>query len=212
MFRVQATCATGFAAALLLCAGNPVLGFNPQPEPPANQWGIEGFIDMTALIAEPTGTAMPFGLDSEIIGDEQVDFHAAIKASFIGQDTDGDLMLDDGIYAATTEFFELSLGDTVWSHTMFTRDFDFQLQRGVVTDVRGVFTETGNDHPDLAYMFQASPGAWVATDERFEDNLGTISGSYTLRDGVVVVPEPASIITWSLIILILFGIVTWRSR
>ena len=177
MFRVQTTCATGIVVAVLLCAGSPAVGFNPQPEPPANQWGVEGFIDMTALTTAPTGAAMPFGVDSEIIGDDHVDFHAGIRASFIASDNDGDLKPDDGVYTATTGFFDVFVGDTRWSHTMFTRDFDFQLQRGVVTGVRGVFP--------------ASPGEWVATDERFGDNLGTISGTHALRDSVV--PEPSSL-------------------
>jgi hypothetical protein len=191
MFRVQVTCAAGIGVAVLLCVGNPALGFNPQPEPPANQWGVEGFIDLTALTAAPTSAAMPFGVAPEIIGDDQVDFHGGIRASFIAPDNDGDLKPDDGVYTATTEFFDLVVGDTQWSHTMIVRDFDFQLQGGVITGVRGVITPTDIAHPDLEFMFPASPGEWVATDERYGVNLGTISGTYALRDAVV--PEPSTL-------------------
>ena len=95
MFRVQNICIAGLVVVVQLC-GDSAVGFNPQPEPPANQWGIEGFIDMTALKTAPTGSTVPFGLDSEIIGDGLVDFSAGIKASFIAPDDDGDLKPDDG--------------------------------------------------------------------------------------------------------------------
>lgn len=186
MFRVQNTCIIGIVVLVLLCVGDSAVGFNPQPEPPANQWGIEGFIDMTALKTAPTGSTVPFGVDSEIIGDDLVDFHAGIRASFIAPDDDGDLKPDDGLYAATTEFFDVVIGDTQWSHTIISRDFDLQLDRGVVTSVRCVISGTLREHPDLEFTLASSFGNWIATDERYGDNLGTISGTYALRDAIVL--------------------------
>jgi len=174
---------------ILLWTAGSALGFNPQPEPPGDQWwGIEGFIDMTALTIEATGDATPFGLDPMIISDDQIDFHAGIIAGFIALDNDGDLKPDDGTYEASTRFFDVSIGDTHWDDSMFTNEFDFQLQAGIVTGVSGHFTYTMPSHPDLQFMFPSSPGQWVALDERNGNNLGTVSGTYTLRDAVVPVP------------------------
>jgi len=117
-FNTKCASFTVITAILLWTAGS-AFAFNPQPEPPAEQWGIEGFIDMTALTIEATGDAIPFGLDPAIIGDDQIDFHAGIIASFIAPDNDGDLKPDDGIYRASTRFFDVSIGDTHWDNSMF---------------------------------------------------------------------------------------------
>ena len=52
--------------------------------------------------------------------------------------------------------------------------------------MRCVITNTTHAHPDLEFIFASSPGNWVATDERYGDNLGTISGTYALRDAIVL--------------------------
>lgn len=210
MSRVQTTCVIGIAVAILLSARGPAVGFNPQPEPPADQWGVQGFIDMTALTATPTNGIMPFGLDPGIIGDGQVDFRAGIRASFTAPDNDGDLKPDDGTFMATTQFFDLTIGDTQWSHTMLVPEFKFQLKSGLVTGLSGIYTDTLIAHPDLEFMFPASPGQWIATDERFGDNRGTISGSYTLRDAEV--PEPASLAVFGGMSMLLIGLGLYRRR
>ena len=186
LFRFHTTCVfVVFTAAVLLCTGSPVVAWNPQPEPPADSWKVEGFIDMTALEIMPTGTANPFGVDEAIIGDSEVDFHVGVIATFTAPDHDGDLKPDDGFYTATTRFFDVFIGNTHWDETMFSRDLGFQVQGRLVTGVRGVVCGTDHSQPDLEFMFPASPGAWLAIDERDGNNLGTISGSYVLRDGVV---------------------------
>jgi hypothetical protein len=202
MNHVNTKCAycTVITAILLWTVGS-ALAFNPQPEPPAEQWGIEGFIDMTALTIASAGDAIPFGLDPTIIGDDQIDFHAGIIASFIAPDNDGDLKPDDGIYMASTQFFDVFIGDTHWDHTLLAQDFDFQLQGGIVAGVSGWITDTMPSHPDLQFMFPSSPGEWMALDERDGNNLGTVSGTYTLRNAVV--PEPSSLSLFGIGLLML---------
>lgn len=190
MNHVNTKCAScTVITAILLWTVGSALAFNPQPEPPADQWGIEGFVDMTALTIASTGDAVPFGLDPTIIVDDQIDFNAAIIASFIAPDNDGDLKPDDGIYRASTRFFNVFIGDTHWEKSMFANDFDFQLQGGIVTGMSGWITETMPSHPDLQFMLPSSPGEWMALDERNGNNLGTVSGTYTLRTAVVPVPS-----------------------
>ncbi len=176
-----------FSVAVLLCDCSPAVGFNPQPEPPANTWKVEGYIDMRPLeIIPTTDSAQPFSVDDSIIGDIEVKFHAAIIATFTAADHDGDLKPDDGFYRPTMRFFDVFIGNTHWDETMPSGDLEFQVQGGLVSGVRGTYTDTMPSHPDLKFMFPDSPGAWIATDERDGNNLGTISGSYALRDSVVV--------------------------
>ena len=47
--------------------------------------------------------------------------------------------------------------------------------------MRGIYTITMPSHPDLEFMFLASPGTWVEKDDRYRNNVGTISGKYVLR-------------------------------
>jgi hypothetical protein len=175
--------------AILLWTVGSTLAFNPQSEPPGDQWRIEGFIEMTALATVPTGDAIPFGLDPTIISDGQSDFYAGIIANFTAPDSDGDHKPDDGFYRASTQFFNVSIGDTHWDHTLFTQDFNFQLQGGLVTGVSNWLTDTMPSHPDLHFMFPSSPGEWMALDERNGINLGRVSGTYTLRNAVVPVND-----------------------
>ncbi len=173
-------------AILLFSVNNSVVAFNPQLEPPGDVWLVEGFINMTALEISPTGAAMPFGVDRTIIGDNQIDFRVGIIARFTATDNTGDGKPDDGIYTPEMEHFRVQVGNTGWDETMPNHNLKFQVQRGMVTDVSVILTVTMPSHPDLEFMFSASPGAWVAKDERDEDNVGTISGSYALRDGEVI--------------------------
>ena len=203
MNHVNTTCAScTVITAILLWAVGSAFAFNPQPEPPADQWGIEGFIDMTALTVASTGDAVPFGLDPMIIGDDQIDFYAGIIASFIAPDNDGDLKPDDGIYMASTQFFDVFIGDTHWDHTLLTQDFDFQLQGGIVTGVGGMITNTMPGHPDLQFMLPTSPGQWVALDERNGNNLGTVSGTYALRNAVIPAPSSLSLVGIGILMVI----------
>jgi hypothetical protein len=71
---------------------------------------------------------------------------------------------------------------------------EFQIQSGLVTGVRVLLTDTMPSHPDLEFMFPASPGAWIATDERDGDNIGIISGSYALTDGEVTDKPQISVV------------------
>lgn len=173
-------------AILLFSVNNSVVAFNPQLEPQSDTWLVEGFINMTALEISPTGAAMPFGVDRTIIGDNQIDFRVGIIARFTAADSTGDGKPDDGTYTPKIERFRVQIGNTGWDETMPNHNLNFQVQRGAVTGVSVMLTETMPSHPDLEFMFPASPGTWVAKDERDEDNVGTIFGSYALRDGEVI--------------------------
>lgn len=179
------------AAAAVLFASRPAAAFNPQPEPPGDRWRVEGYIDMTAREIDPADTLTPFGVEPTIINDDEVDFHAGIIATFTAVDNTGDGSPDDGLYTPTMEYFYVQIGDTNWDATMPYRDLQFGVEAGLVASVQVVVTYT-TPHPDLAIFPPASPGTWLATDARGSVNLGTISGVYTLRDGVV--PEPGTIL------------------
>ena len=83
------------------------------------------------------------------------------------------------------------IGNTNWDQTMPNSGLLFQVADGLVSGVSVRVTDTMPAHPDLQFMFPASPGAWQALDERNGDNVGTIAGTYELRDGTV--PEPGAL-------------------
>ncbi len=193
-FHFSKNRATGLivAVAVLVCASRPVVAFNPQPEPPADTWNVQGFVDMTALTSVPTGAANPFNVDPTLIGDGLVDFHGGVIATFIAPTNAFTGKPEDGTYYPTMEYFRLQIGNTSWDETMIPAEsVEFQLQGGLVTGVSAVITITLLEHPDLEFFLPRSPGTWLATDDRNGVNLGTIFGNYDLRDGVV--PEPGSL-------------------
>ena len=196
MFRFREVQSFAAIVIVILLSGisSSALAFNPQPEPPANLWRVEGFINMTSLEISPTGDAMPFAVDSTIVGDNIIDFRSGIIAKFTAPDNTGGGIPDDGTYTAEIEYFQVQIGDTGWDETMPTQNLEFQIQGGLVTGVRAVITETMPAHPDLEFNFPASPGAWIATDERDGDNIGTISGSYALMDGEVTDKAQISVV------------------
>ena len=186
ILRKVRSCVVVVAAVLLFCISGSAVAFNPQPEPPGDIWRVEGFINMTALEILPTGAAMPFGVDSTIVGDSQIDFRVGVIATFTATDSTGAGTPDDGIYTPDTEYFRVQIGDTSWDETMPSQGLQFQIQGGIITGVSVVITDTMPAHPDLEFMFPASPGKWVATDDRNGDNVGSINGSYALMDGEVI--------------------------
>lgn len=165
--------------------------FNPQPEPPGNRWRIEGFADLLATGMTTTDTVPPFGIDPSIVGDADVDFSAGIIALFDAPDNDGDTRPDDGVYTVDLQYFHVQIGDTIWDHTMPNGGMRLQVEAGMVTGIAVPVTLTMPAHPDLEFMLPTSPGAWTALDERDGVNLGTLEGTYSLRDGTV--PEPATL-------------------
>ncbi|MDY7011212.1 MAG: PEP-CTERM sorting domain-containing protein [Planctomycetota bacterium] len=176
---------------LVVCS--QAVGFNPQPEPPGipqpDNWYVEGFVDMCAQAVDPTSAAMPFGIDPHIVGDAVVDFSAGVIARFDAPSTAYGKPVD-GLYDADFQYFLLRMGDTIWNETMLGT-IQFRVSDGMVDGCSGVITYTIPSHPDLSFALPASPGTWVALDERDEVNLGTVTGTYTLRDGIV--PEPATL-------------------
>ena len=60
-------------------------------------------------------------------------------------------------------------------------------------------------HPDLSLALPASPGTWEALDKRDDANLGTVMGTYELRDGII--PEPMTAC-----LLVLGGLAVIRRR
>lgn len=185
ILRKICSCEVFATAALLFCINGSVLAFNPQPEPPGDIWRIEGFINMTALEILPTGDAIPFGVDSTIVADSQIDFRVGVVATFTATDSTGAGTPDDGIYTLDMEYFRVQIGDTSWDETMPTRGLQLQIQGGIGTGASGILTDTMPAHPDLEFMFPASPGTWVATDDRDGNNVGSINGIYGLVDGEV---------------------------
>ena len=138
------------AAVVLWGAGNSVVAFNPQPEPPADTWNVQGFVDMTALTSVPTGAAHPFHVDPSIIGDGLVDFYGGVIATFVAPTNAFTGKPEDGIYHPDMRYFRLQIGDTNWDEAMIPAEsIAFQLQGGLVVGIRGVLTETLLSHPDL---------------------------------------------------------------
>lgn len=195
-------------ALFLLCICGEAPAFNPQPGSPG-QWRIEGFADLLATDMDMTDTVPPFGLAPVIVGDDMVDFSAAIIAMFDAPDNDGDTRPDDGIYAMDLRYFRVQIGDTSWDEMMPGTDTMLQVQGGIVIGIGMTLTITVDDHPDLMISLPTSPGTWEALDERDGTNLGTVSGTYSLRDGVV--PEPATISVLGLG-LIALAARRWRCR
>ncbi len=96
----------------------------------------------------------------------------------------------------------LRIGDTRWDETMIPAEsIAFELQGGLVIGISGMVTITRPEHPDLGFFLPRSPGTWVATDDRDGVNLGTISGNYELRDGVVPEPGTLALVLTSTLIL-----------
>ncbi len=153
---------------------------------------------MTALEIMPTsGKKTPFGVDDSIIWDDKIDFSAGVIATFVAPNHDGDLRPDNGLYTPTIRYFNVFIGNTHWDETLFNSEPEFQVQGGLVTGVRFTITQTKPGHPDLECKYPSSPGRWNALDERDEINLGTISGNYVLRDGIV---DEASDFPWHLLL------------
>lgn len=193
MKRVRMSHGVAAVVVAVLVSGvcDRAVAFNPQPEPPGSRWRIEGFADLLATAMTPTGAAWPFGIDPAFVGDADVDFSAGIIALFDAPDSDGDMLPDDGQYAAELRYFRVRIGDTDWDETMPNSGMALQVARGLVTGIDMVVTPTVLSHPDLTFRIPASPGTWEALDERDALNLGTIEGTYGLRDGTV--PEPATL-------------------
>ena len=175
---------------LLLCS--QAAGFNPQPEPPGalpDTWRVEGYIDLYAQTTSQTGLDMPFGIDPGIVGDAALDFSAGVIARFTAPTT-ADSKPHDGLYDVEFEYLLLRIGDTTWDQTLLGT-IQFQVLDGLVNGCSGIYTDTMPSHPDLSFELPASPGTWQALDERDDVNLGTVAGTYELRDGVV--PEPVTL-------------------
>ena len=198
--RVVHFLVAGTGAVLLLGACSPAVAINPQPEPPG-RWTIEGFVDLSVLTMEPTGADAPFGLDPDIVGDAQVDFSAAIIATFTGADRDGDGRPDNGVYAADLRYFRAEIGDTNWDETMPNTGILLEVTDGLVSGMSGNITCTVPAHPDLELWLPSSPGAWEARDVRGDTDKGLIAGTYALRDGTV--PEPGMVSLLTAVVLIL---------
>jgi len=181
----------GFVAvAAVFAACGQAVAFTPQPVRPG-AWYVEGFADMYAETMEPTGADPPFGIDPTIMSDAEVDFPAGIIATFEAGDRDNDGSPDDGLYPANMDLFRLRIGDTTWNETMPAGEMFVAVNGGLVTGVQVVVTDMMPSHPDLKFTLPNSPGAWAALDERGQKNLGSLLGSYVLRDATV--PEPATL-------------------
>ena len=203
---LRGTCVSvcvSIAFSLMLC--DQAAAFNPQPEPPG-MWYVEGFVDMWATAVAPTGAATPFGIDPDIAEDGVVDFSAEVIARFTAQTT-SDGGPADGQYDVVCEHFLLRIGDTTWDETM-PGTMQFQVVGGVVNGLNVAYTQTMPAHPDLSLALPTSPGTWGASDERDDRgnvDLGTVTGTYALRDGIV--PEPMTAC-----LLVLGGLAVIRRR
>ena len=164
--------------------------FTPRAGPLQDSWKIEGFIEMTAKTMDPANAKPPFDIDEAIVSNDVPDFYAGIIATFDAPD-DGVGRPNDGEYTAELQYFRVQIGNTNWDESMFSSDMLFQVGNGFVTGASVMFTYTMPAHPDLRFMFPASPGEWQAVDERDGHNVGTIGGTYELKDGTV--PEPATL-------------------
>lgn len=191
--------------AFLLVLCSQAAAFNPQPEPPASpyNWSVEGFMDMWATAVAPTGSVTPFGIDPGIVGNAAMDFSAEVIARFTAPTTTAGEAAD-GLYDVAVQHFLLQIGDTTWDDTM-PGTMQFEVIGGVVTGVLGTVTLTMPAHPDLLLALPASPGTWEALDKRGNVDLGTVTGTYALRDGVV--PEPMTAC-----LLVLGGLAVIRRR
>ena len=184
-YATRITLAVVLQMALLLVICGQAAAFNPQ-----RLWRIEGFVDLFVEDITQTGTEVPFGISPFIASDGVVDFSAGIIATFEAPDNDRDGKPDNGLYPVDMEYFRVQIGDTSWDETMPSTGMQFQIEGGLVTGIKGTYTPTMPAHPDLSFMLPASPGAWEALDERGSDNVGSLIGSYALRDGII--PEPAT--------------------
>lgn len=189
-FCLSRTCVTACSVIFLLSICGQAVAFNPQPEPPGDRWRIEGFADLLSTAMAVTDTDPPFGLNRAIVGDDVVDFSAGMIARFEAPDNNGDNLVDDGIYAGDLLYFRVKIGDTDWDEMIPNSGMLLKVERGVIVGLSFTICDTLADHPDLTFMFPASPGTWEALDKRDGINLGTISGIYELRDGIV--PEPTT--------------------
>ena len=193
------------AAVLLVCGQGAA--FTPNSVSPG-AWHVEGFADMYADAMEPAGAdPPPFGIDPAIVDDDEMDFAAGMIATFAAGDRDNDGRPDDGLYPADVDLFRLRIGDTTWDETMPASEMLLGVKDGLVMGAQVRLTDTDASHPDLEFFMPASPGAWMALDERGDTNLGSISGNYVLRDATV--PEPA---TLALLALGAAGLVARRRR
>ena len=194
-------------AVLVLGLCGQAVAFNPQPEPPGTRWRVEGFADLLATTMVMSDSEPPFGVDPSIVTDEEVDFSVGMIARFDAPDNEGDGHPDDGTYEVDLEYFLARIGNATWDQTMPSTGMQMKVEGGLVTGMAGIYTATIPAHPDLEFALPASPGAWTALDERDGVNLGTIGGTYSLRDGRT--PEPA---TLGLLGLGLAGLAASRRR
>jgi len=178
------------AVAAVFAVCGQAVAFTPKSVP-QGAWYVEGFADMYADPMDPSSADPPFGIDPTTVGGDEVDFAAGIIATFAAGDRDGHGRPDDGLYPANVDLFRLRIGDTTWDETMPAGQMYLAVKGGLVTGVQVPITDTMPSHPDLKFMLPNSPGAWEALDERDGKNLGSITGTYVLRDAIV--PEPATL-------------------
>jgi len=197
MIRSHKTCVAVSILSLLVLCGQ-ASAFTPQQGLPG-EWRVEGFADLWVETINAFNSVTPFGIDPSMASDGVVDFSAGMIAMFNAPDAEGDGQADDGLYNASFSYFRLRIGDTMWDETM-PAAIQFQVNGGLVTGASGPYTVTRPEHPDLSFALPASPGTWEALDERGDVNRGTIAGTYSLRDGVVI-PEPASLSLFGLGVL-----------
>ena len=190
MRRARAGVVGIVAVGAVFAACGQAVAFTPKPVSPG-AWYVEGFADMYADTMEPSSADPPFGIDPAIVGDDEMDFAAGIIATFAAGDRDNDGRPDDGQYPANMDLFRVQIGDTTWDETMPASEMLLAVKGGLVTGAQVVVTDTMPVHPDLEFFMPASPGAWAALDERGQTNLGSLLGSYVLRDAIV--PEPATL-------------------
>ena len=179
---------------LLLTTSTPVLGFNPQPQPPGS-WAIEGFVDLTVTeYVETSPGTRPFGLSSDIVNPAaQPAFSIALRGMF---DVAGTTSPPAGQHIGTLDVFNLRIGDTTWN-----ADHASSLLFEVLSGDQSVLVTGGisqEDHPTLQIGWQPDPTGldpmgdrrWFAIDEVQGVSRGRIGGTYMTRDGIV--PEPSS--------------------
>ena len=186
---------------LVLCS--QAAAFEPQPEP-LGWWYVEGFVDMWVTAVDPTGEETPFDIDRDMASDGVMDFSAEVIARFAAASTADDEPVD-GQYDVVVEHFLLRIGDTTWDETMPGTMMQFNVIGGVVNGLDVAYTCTMPAHPDLSLALPASPGTWEALDKRDDANLGTVMGTYELRDGII--PEPMTAC-----LLVLGGLAVIRRR